>query len=91
MAAAHTHSGTVVIAADPETVYDVVSDVTRTGEWSPICEACWWESGDEPGPDGPREGAWFVGRNKTPARTWETRSLVVAAERGREFAWLVGG
>ncbi len=26
-----------------------------------------------------------------PHRTWETRSEVVAAERGREFAWVVGG
>jgi hypothetical protein len=26
-----------------------------------------------------------------PGRTWETRSLVVAADRGREFAWVVGG
>ncbi|MEH3153834.1 MAG: SRPBCC family protein [Gordonia paraffinivorans] len=88
---AFQHSDSIVVDADPDTVYSVVSDVTRTGEWSPICEACWWDEGDEPGPDGPREGAWFSGRNKTPSRTWETRSLVVAAERGREFAWLVGG
>lgn len=91
MAAAHSLSESVVVAADPETVYDVVADVTRTGEWSPICEACWWDEGDEPGSDGPREGAWFTGRNVTPNRTWETRSLVVAADRGHEFAWLVGG
>jgi hypothetical protein len=89
--AAIEHSESVVVDADPDTVYAVISDVTRTGEWSPICEACWWDSGDEPGPDGPREGAWFTGRNVTPDRTWETRSLVVAAEPGREFAWLVGG
>jgi hypothetical protein len=87
--AAYEHSDSVVVAADPDTVYAVVSDVTRTGEWSPICEACWWD--EEPGPDGPREGAWFTGRNVTPNRTWETRSVVVAADPGREFAWLVGG
>ncbi|GAA2058769.1 SRPBCC family protein [Williamsia deligens] len=91
MVAVHSHSDSVVVAADPNTVYDVVADVTRTGEWSPICEACWWDAGDEPGPDGPRVGAWFTGRNVTPDRTWETRSLVVAADRGREFAWLVWG
>lgn len=89
--AAYEHSDSVVVAADPDTVYAVVSDVTRTGEWSPICEACWWDEGDEPGPDGPREGAWFTGRNVTPNRTWETRSVVAAADPGREFAWLVGG
>ena len=36
-------------------------------------------------------GAWFTGRNEVPGRTWETRSKVVAADRGREFAWVVGG
>jgi hypothetical protein len=40
---------------------------------------------------GPVVGAWFRGRNETPTRTWETESQVVAAERGREFAWLVSG
>ena len=53
-------SGSVVIAADAETLYDMVADVTRMGEWSPICKECWWE--DAAG--GPRVGAWFVGRNE---------------------------
>lgn len=34
--------------------------------------------------------AWFTGRNEVPSRTWETRSQVVAADPGREFAWVVG-
>ncbi|MBE7188717.1 SRPBCC family protein [Jatrophihabitans endophyticus] len=79
-------SDSVLIARPPEAVYDLVSDVTRTGEWSPICRACWWEDDT-----GPQVGAWFGGRNETPDRTWETRSQVVAAEPGREFAWAVGG
>lgn len=56
----------------------MISDVTRTGEWSPVCKACWWDDGDGPWP-----GAWFTGRNELPERTWETRSQVVAADRGR--------
>ena len=76
----------VVVAASPQQLYDLVSDVTRTGEWSPTCAACWWDEGA-----GPQVGSWFTGRNETPDRTWETRSQVVAAEPGREFAWLVGG
>lgn len=75
----------VVEGCSPERLYDLVSDVTRTGEWSPICRACWWDEGD-----GPRVGARFTGRNEVPGRTWETRSRVVAADRGREFAWEVG-
>ena len=81
-----THSSSVVVRATPEAVYDLVSDVTRTGEWSVQCRACSWE-----GDGGPRVGAWFTGRNEAAGRTWETRSQVIAADRGREFAWLVGG
>jgi hypothetical protein len=81
-----SYSESVVVARSPEEIYDMVSDVTRMGEWSPVCTGCWWDDGD-----GPREGAWFTGRNELPERTWETRSQVVAADRGREFAWCVGG
>jgi hypothetical protein len=80
------YSSSVIVRATPEAVYDLVSDVTRTGEWSAQCRACSW---DDDG--GPRVGAWFTGRNEVPSRTWETRSQVVAADRGREFAWVVGG
>ncbi len=79
-------SHTILVDADPETVYALVSDVTRTGEWSPVCRAAWWEEGQ-----GPREGAWFGGRNEVPGRTWETRSQVLVAEPGREFRWQVDG
>jgi hypothetical protein len=81
-----THADSVVVRCSPETLYDLVSDVTRTGEWSPICTGCWWDEGATG-----QVGDWFTGRNETPQRTWETRSQVVAADRGREFAWLVGG
>jgi hypothetical protein len=81
-----THSGSVVVRSSPEALYDLVSDVTRTGEWSPVCTACWWDEGATA-----RVGAWFTGRNEVPGRTWETRSQVAVADRGREFAWVVGG
>jgi hypothetical protein len=78
-------SDAVVVARSPEQVYALVSDVTRTGEWSPTCKACWWDEGAGPWP-----GSWFTGRNVTPQRTWETRSQVVVADPGREFTWVVG-
>ena len=77
-------SDSIVVSAEPHQLYAMVSDVTRTGEWSPVCRACWWDEGD-----GPRVGAWFTGRNETPQKTWETRSRVVAAQPGHEFAWEV--
>ena len=77
-------SGSVVINRSPEELYDMVADVTQMGAWSPVCKACWWDEGE-----GPRVGAKFTGRNERSDRTWETRSEVVAADRGREFAWVV--
>ena len=79
------YSESVVVACSPEALYDMVADVTRMGEFSPVCTACWWDDGD-----GPRAGAWFTGRNQVPGRTWETRSQVIVADRGREFTWVVG-
>ena len=81
-----SYSDSIVVARSAEVLYDMVADVTRMGEWSPVCRACWWDEGG-----GPRVGAWFTGRNETPDRTWETRSEVAVADRGREFAFVVGG
>jgi hypothetical protein len=81
-----THSASLVVRSSPEALYDLVSDVTRTGEWSPVCTGCWWDEGQSA-----QVGAWFTGRNEVPGRTWETRSQVAVADRGREFAFLVGG
>lgn len=77
----------VTVVAPAEALYDMVSDITRTGEWSPVCTSCWWDEEAQAG----QVGAWFTGHNELPDRTWETRSEVVVAERGREFAWVVGG
>ena len=82
-----SHQESVTVDASTEALYDLVSDITRTGEWSPVCRSCWWDDDSEAG----EVGSWFTGRNELPDRTWETRSQVVVADRGREFAWVVGG
>ena len=79
------YSESIVVARSPEVLYNLVSDVSRMGEWSPVCKACWWDNGA-----GPRVGAWFTGRNELPERIRETRSQVVAADRGG-FAFEVNG
>jgi len=80
-----SYSDSIFVALPPADLYDMIADVSRMGEWSPICRACWWDDGD-----GPRIGGRFTGRNETADRTWETRSEVIAAEPGREFAFVVG-
>ena len=82
-----SHQESTIVEASADFLYDLLSDITRTGEWSPVCTSCWWDDEAKAG----RVGAWFTGRNELPHRTWETRSEVVTAVRGREFAWVVGG
>lgn len=65
----------------------MVTDIKRTGEWSPICKECWWK---EPA-TGPAVGARFHGRNDADGQVWESESEVVAAEEPVEFTWMVDG
>lgn len=74
-----------MIEATPGAVYDLVSDITLMGGWSPVCIASWWDDGASA-----TVGARFTGRNETEGRSWETRCEVVAADRGREFAFVAG-
>jgi hypothetical protein len=76
----------IEIAAPTSDVYELVSDISRTGEWSPVCVGCSWDD-----PAVTSVGAWFAGENETDGQRWWTRSQVVVAEAGREFAWVVGG
>jgi uncharacterized protein YndB with AHSA1/START domain len=71
------------IAASPETLYGLVSDVTRMGEWSPETTGCRWLGKA----DGPAVGARFRGANKDGWRRWSTTCTVVEAEPGRRFAF----
>lgn len=72
------------IAAPPDEVYALVSDITRMGEWSPECIRCTWTDGTT----GPAVGARFEAKNKGgrgPA--WFNTPTVTAADPGREFAF----
>ena len=75
---------TTDIAAPPETVYGLVSDITRMGEWSPECRRCSWAKGST----GPVVGARFKARNKgRRGPSWFNTPTVTVAEPGREFAF----
>ena len=78
-------SVTRVVDAPADLVWDLVSDVTRMGEWSPENTGAEWVSG-EPGAVGSR----FKGRNKRGRAAWSTTCTVLAAERRRVFAFGVG-
>jgi hypothetical protein len=73
------------IDAPPGAVYSVVSDVTRTGEWSPECRRCEWVEGAT----GPSVGARFRGYNRYSWLRWSRLNEVITAEPAREFAFKV--
>jgi Polyketide cyclase / dehydrase and lipid transport len=72
--------------AAPTVLYDMVSDVARMGEWSPECRYCEWIGGAT----GPAVGARFKGSNRRGLARWSTKPRVVAAQPGREFAFVIG-
>jgi len=85
--AAAVDRATVTIAAPPEAVWDLVTDISRMGEWSPETTSCRWLGKRK----GPEVGARFVGFNKRGWARWATTVRVVEAERGRSFAFRVEG
>ncbi|KAB1655641.1 SRPBCC family protein [Pseudoclavibacter chungangensis] len=78
-------SDSIRVAASPDVVYDLVSDVTRTGEWSPECRAAEWVAESLPGG---RVGDRFLGHNDDGNRQWTTTSEVVVADRPTRFEWV---
>lgn len=74
----------VHVDAAPEVLYDLVSDVTRMGEWSPETVRCEWLDGAA----GPAPGARFKGTNKRGVFRWSTKPEIVVAERGRQFSFV---
>ncbi|MCU1675147.1 MAG: polyketide cyclase [Frankiales bacterium] len=82
-----SQSASAVVQAPPETVWAMVADVTRMGEWSPECDSCTWIDGAT----GPEVGARFKGHNRRGWATWSTTCTVLECEPGRVFAFAVGG
>ncbi len=75
---------TIHIEADPEKVYELVSDITRMGEWSPECVKAEWVDGAT----GPAVGAKFKGHNRLGRfMRWSTTPEVTEVESGRLFAF----
>jgi hypothetical protein len=69
------------IAAPADTVWDLVADLPRMGEWSPENQGGKWINGAT----GPALGAVFRGTNKNGVRRWSTTVTVVECGPGKVF------
>ncbi|MVU77072.1 SRPBCC family protein [Nocardia sp. ET3-3] len=73
------------VAAPPEALWDLVSDVTQMSRWSPENRGAQWLSPiSEPVP-----GAWFLGFNRIGPVPWVTPCEVTIVDPPRHFEFRV--
>lgn len=76
-------TASIDLAAPIGEVWDLVSDITRVGEWSIECRSCEW-LGDA---TGPRPGARFRGRNRRNVTLWARTCEVIDVDPPKRFVW----
>ena len=74
---------TLQIAAPPQQLWEMVSDIRNIGRWSPETFHTRWLGGATQ----PVAGARFRGWNKWRIFYWATNSVIEAADPGREFTF----
>jgi uncharacterized protein YndB with AHSA1/START domain len=73
----------VVADAPIESVWRVIADVTRTGEWSHECHQVTWLGAATAAVPGAR----FRGRNKSGWLRWGRSCEVLAVDAPRQLSW----
>ncbi|RJQ69597.1 SRPBCC family protein [Pseudonocardiaceae bacterium YIM PH 21723] len=76
-------TGSVEIAASPEKVYELISDVPNFGKYTAETYRATWLGG----PRKPVVGQKFLGWNSNGKMTWATPVKITAADPGRRFAF----
>ena len=78
-----TVQDSIVVDADPMTIYRLVADPSQMPRWSPENVG-----GDVPEPGSPASvGTVFVGSNKRGRARWQTRCRVTASDPGERFTF----
>lgn len=71
------------IAASPEKIWSMVTDLSRMGEWSPENKGGEWVKGAQ----GPGVGAEFKGRNSNGKKSWSTSVKVNGFDVPHRFSF----
>jgi uncharacterized protein YndB with AHSA1/START domain len=77
-------SASTEVAAPPEKVWALVSDITRIGEWSPECVRAEWHDGAS----APAVGVGFTGTNKAGDFEWSVPCEITDCVPGSVFAFV---
>ena len=72
----------VIIAADPDTVYGLITDLSTLASLAEEATDMEWLTGDSA-----RPGAEFKGHNRNGSHRWTTTCTVTDAQPGRRFAF----
>lgn len=81
-----SYDHSVDVSAAPDTVYDTLSNLSRTGEWSPMNLGGEWLDGGTG-----QVGDWFEGQNKVGKMEWKAKVEVTEADRPSRFGfWTMG-
>src|SRR5688572_3883127 len=73
----------VEVEATPEQVWDLLTDITRAGEWSHENQGGEWR-GDA---TGPAPGAYFRGSNESGRFRWSRVCEVLEVDPPRRISW----
>jgi Polyketide cyclase / dehydrase and lipid transport len=73
---------TVSIAADPEAVYALITDLPTLASLAEEAHAMEWQKGNSAIP-----GSVFKGHNRSGSKSWSTTCTVTDAQPGRTFAF----
>ena len=76
-----------MIAASPERLYELITNLPRMGEWSTENRGGRWLKGAH----GAAVNARFKGKNANGWRRWSTMATVLVADPPREFLFQVRG
>ncbi len=89
MAHLWSDEATAEIAAPPESVWALLSNIELMGDWSPVCRRCEWLGGASSA----AVGARFVGHNRQLGARWSRECVITTCNPARalEFHTLFDG
>tara|TARA_B000000441_G_C21747743_1_gene359193 strand:+ start:991 stop:1467 length:477 start_codon:yes stop_codon:yes gene_type:complete len=86
-----SHSESIEINASPETVWSLVTDMERYGEWSSENTGGYWRKNEDGVPGTGDVGDEFVGINRRGDDEWKALVEIIVREENKAFAFVTGG
>ena len=86
-----SHSESIEINASPETVWSLVTDMERYGEWSSENTGSYWRKKEDGVPGTGEVGDEFVGINRRGDDEWKALVEIIVREENNAFAFVTGG